>query len=180
MKTFKTRHQFYLPDDLSERLEAFAAEPGSSKTAIMTDAFRAWIERRGATELDERFARRIFEIFNGPALATRLSDAPVRDFQTIAQILHVLKKVDRPRSNATVDAMNWEKIDGRIGALWSRPPHEVQVLLGTCHLRPRARAAMAPLIARRFAQMEVLSGLDRKPLRLPEHLHHREEGQVPN
>jgi predicted transcriptional regulator len=59
MKTFKTRHQFYLPDDLSEKLEALAAEPGSSKTAILTDAFRAWLERRGATELDEKFGVRL-------------------------------------------------------------------------------------------------------------------------
>lgn len=59
MKTFKTRHQFYLPDDLSEKLEALAAEPGSSKTAILTDAFRAWVERRGATELDEKFGVRL-------------------------------------------------------------------------------------------------------------------------
>lgn len=59
MKTYKTRHQFYLPDDLSEKLEALATEPGSSKTAILTDAFRAWLERRGATELDERFGVRL-------------------------------------------------------------------------------------------------------------------------
>lgn len=59
MRTFKTRHQFYLPDDLSEKLEALASEPGSSKTAVMTDAFRAWLERRGATELDERFGVRL-------------------------------------------------------------------------------------------------------------------------
>jgi hypothetical protein len=59
MKTFKTRHQFYLPDDLSEKLEALAADPGSSKTAILTDAFRAWLEHRGATELDERFGVRL-------------------------------------------------------------------------------------------------------------------------
>ncbi len=59
MRTFKTRHQFYLPDDLSEKLEALATEPGSSKTAILTDAFRAWLERRGATELDERFGLRL-------------------------------------------------------------------------------------------------------------------------
>jgi len=58
MRTFKTRHQFYLPDHLSDKLEALAAEPGSSKTAILTDAFRAWLERRGATELDERFGLR--------------------------------------------------------------------------------------------------------------------------
>jgi predicted transcriptional regulator len=59
VKTFKTRHQFYLPDDLSEKLDALAAEPGSSKTAILTDAFRAWLDRRGATELDERFGVRL-------------------------------------------------------------------------------------------------------------------------
>ena len=59
MKTFKKRHQFYLPDDLSEKLETLAGEPGSSKTAIMTDAFRAWLDRRGATEIDERFGVRL-------------------------------------------------------------------------------------------------------------------------
>jgi hypothetical protein len=59
MRTLKTRHQFYLPDDLSERLEDLAAQPGSSKTAILTDAFRAWLERRAGNELDERFGVRL-------------------------------------------------------------------------------------------------------------------------
>jgi hypothetical protein len=59
VKTFKTRHQFYLPDHLSKKLEALATEPGSLKTAILTDAFRAWLERRGATELDDRFGVRL-------------------------------------------------------------------------------------------------------------------------
>src|SRR3954469_16065520 len=62
MKTFKERHQFYLPDDLSEKLEALAKEPGSSKTAILTDALRAWVERRAANELDERFGIRLDRI----------------------------------------------------------------------------------------------------------------------
>jgi len=62
MKTFKERHQFYLPDDLSEKLEAMAKEPGSSKTAILTDALRVWFERRAANELDERFGIRLDRI----------------------------------------------------------------------------------------------------------------------
>lgn len=62
MKTFKERHQFYLPDDLSEKLAALAKEPGSSKTAILTDALRAWFERRAANELDERFGIRLDRI----------------------------------------------------------------------------------------------------------------------
>ncbi len=58
MNTRKTRHQFYLPDDLSAKLEALAAKPGASKTTILTDALRAWIDRKSVNELDERFAPR--------------------------------------------------------------------------------------------------------------------------
>src|SRR3546814_14115338 len=59
MKTLKTRHQFYLPDDLSETLAALAAKPGASKTAILTDVLRAWLERKAGHELDERFGPRL-------------------------------------------------------------------------------------------------------------------------
>jgi len=58
MQTSKTRHQFYLPDALSAKLDALAAEPGASKTSILSDALAAWIERKGAVELDGRFGPR--------------------------------------------------------------------------------------------------------------------------
>jgi predicted transcriptional regulator len=85
MKTFKTRHQFYLPNDLSERLEALAAEPGSSKTAIMTDAFRAWIERRGATELDERFGTRLDRLSRADEQLARKLDFVAEALGTFVQ-----------------------------------------------------------------------------------------------
>lgn len=59
MKTRKSRHQFFLPEPLSEQLEALAAKPGASKTAIMTEAFTAWLDRRAAHELDDRFGVRL-------------------------------------------------------------------------------------------------------------------------
>ena len=59
MKTRKCRHQFFLSEPLSERLEALAAKPGASKTAIMTEAFTAWLDRRAAHELDDRFGARL-------------------------------------------------------------------------------------------------------------------------
>ena len=59
MKTFKTRHQFYLPDDLSAKLDALSAMPGNSKTSILTDALRAWFDRKAGNELDERFGPRM-------------------------------------------------------------------------------------------------------------------------
>ncbi|MBT0668933.1 hypothetical protein HT136_11195 [Novosphingobium profundi] len=45
MPTAKTRHQFYLPDGLSESLAKAAAEPGNSKTLILTKALAAWFEQ---------------------------------------------------------------------------------------------------------------------------------------
>ena len=58
MRTFKSRRQFYLPDDLAEALDKLAAEPGASKTSVLTDALRNLIAKRGGNELDERFAPR--------------------------------------------------------------------------------------------------------------------------
>lgn len=44
---------------MSDRLEALAAKPGATKSAILTDAVTAWLNRRGASELEERFAIRL-------------------------------------------------------------------------------------------------------------------------
>lgn len=85
MKTSKIRHQFYLPDDLSEKLEAIAAEPGSSKTAILTDAFRAWLERRGATELDERFGLRLDRLSRADEQLARKLDFVAEALGTFVQ-----------------------------------------------------------------------------------------------
>jgi hypothetical protein len=48
----KPRHHLYLDDDLTERLEALAAKPGSSKSAIVADALRSYLAQHGAKELD--------------------------------------------------------------------------------------------------------------------------------
>lgn len=57
--TDKIRHQLFLPRPLSDRLEALAAKPGATKSAILVDAVTAWLNRRGASELEERFAIRL-------------------------------------------------------------------------------------------------------------------------
>jgi len=55
----KVRHQLFLPRSLSDRLEALAARPGASKSAILADAVAAWLDRRGMSELDDRFGLRL-------------------------------------------------------------------------------------------------------------------------
>ena len=56
------RHQLFLPRGLSDRLEALAAKPGASKSSILALAVSAYLDRRGASELDERFAQRLDRI----------------------------------------------------------------------------------------------------------------------
>ena len=55
----KPRHHLYLDDELTARLETLAAKPGTSKSAIVADALRAYIARRGAKELDDVFKVRL-------------------------------------------------------------------------------------------------------------------------
>lgn len=55
----KVRHQPFLPRPLSERLEALGARPGASKSAILADALTAWLNRRGRSELEDRFGIRL-------------------------------------------------------------------------------------------------------------------------
>ncbi|MDB5706202.1 MAG: CopG family transcriptional regulator [Sphingomonas bacterium] len=58
----KVRHQLFLSPALTERLEALAAKPGASKSAILADAVDAWLNRKGASEFDDRFGLRLDRI----------------------------------------------------------------------------------------------------------------------
>ena len=60
----QVRYQLFLPKDVSERFEALAAGPGASKSSILAAALTAFLNRRGASELEERFAIRIDRISN--------------------------------------------------------------------------------------------------------------------
>lgn len=59
MKTERIRHQFLLDSDLSEKLDRLAAHPSTTKSEIVAKAVEAWIERRGESELDQRFRQRL-------------------------------------------------------------------------------------------------------------------------
>ncbi|RZK02232.1 MAG: CopG family transcriptional regulator [Novosphingobium sp.] len=55
----RVRHQLFLPRGLSDRLETLAARPGASKSAVLVDALTAWLNRGGASELEDRFGLRL-------------------------------------------------------------------------------------------------------------------------
>src|SRR3546814_3928250 len=55
----KPRHHLYLDDALTEQLDALARKPGSSKSAIVADALRSYLARRGTKELDDLLKTRL-------------------------------------------------------------------------------------------------------------------------
>lgn len=59
MKPKRVRYQLFLPEDLSHRLETLAAKPGASKSAILAEALTVWLGRHAASELEDRFSRRL-------------------------------------------------------------------------------------------------------------------------
>src|SRR3546814_8376778 len=58
----KPRHHLYLDDALTEQLDALARKPGSSKSAIVADALRGYLARRGTKELDDLLKTRLDRI----------------------------------------------------------------------------------------------------------------------
>jgi hypothetical protein len=60
----RIRHQLFLTQDLSERLEVLGSKPGASKSAILVDALTAWLNRRGASELEDKFGARLDRMTN--------------------------------------------------------------------------------------------------------------------
>jgi predicted transcriptional regulator len=58
----KVRYQLVLPAELAKRFEEIAAAPGASKSSILVAALSAFVERRGTSELEQRFAIRLDRI----------------------------------------------------------------------------------------------------------------------
>ncbi|WP_029934488.1 CopG family transcriptional regulator [Sphingomonas sp. UNC305MFCol5.2] len=58
----KPRHHLYFDEGLTAELEALAAKPGTSKSAIVSDALRAYLKRRGTRELDDMLKVRLDRI----------------------------------------------------------------------------------------------------------------------
>lgn len=58
----RLRHQFVLDTEIVERLEALTAKPGVSKSSIVREALKEWMNREAVPVLDSRFAPRLNQI----------------------------------------------------------------------------------------------------------------------
>lgn len=56
------RHQLFLPRVTSDQLAQLAAKPGVTRSSILAEAVKAFLDRGAATELDDRIALRLNRI----------------------------------------------------------------------------------------------------------------------
>lgn len=61
-KTYKTRHQLFLPQDMSRRLAHLAQSSGRARSEILVEALDAWFTRRSAPRTDEAIGARLARI----------------------------------------------------------------------------------------------------------------------
>ena len=61
-KTYKTRHQLFLPQDMSRRLAHLAQSSGRARSEILVEALDAWFTRRVAPKTDEALGARLARI----------------------------------------------------------------------------------------------------------------------
>lgn len=62
MKSNKTRHQLFLPEEMSRRLEHLATSSGRARSEILVEALNAWFNWRQAPKNDEAIGIRLTRI----------------------------------------------------------------------------------------------------------------------
>lgn len=87
------RHQLFLPPALSERLEALARAPGVSKSRILAQALGQFLERKGADEVELRFAQRLDRLSNQLARIERNGHV---ELESLALFIRYMLTVNAP------------------------------------------------------------------------------------
>jgi hypothetical protein len=104
MMSKKVRYQLFLEPAVSQRLEALAAKPGMNKSAILSDALTAWLDRRGANELDDKFGQRLNRL---SAQLNRLERDQLIQLESLALFIRLtlLRDAHMPEPDASARAL---------------------------------------------------------------------------
>ena len=89
----RVRYQLFLPKDVSDRFEALAARPGATKSSILAAALTAFLNRGGASELEQKFAIRLGRISDQLARIER--DGHVQ-LESLALFIRYMLTVNAP------------------------------------------------------------------------------------
>lgn len=97
----QVRYQLFLPQAQAEAFERLAAGPGASKSAILSAALAAFISRRGASEAEDRFARRLDNMSSQLGRLERNGDIAL---ETLALFVRYMLSVNAPLAEEDEEA----------------------------------------------------------------------------
>lgn len=106
----KPRHHLYFDEALTAELEALAAKPGTSKSAIVADALRAYLKRRGAREIDDLLKVRLDRISSDLARARRDLDVLLESFALFVR-WQLTVQAPLPESDTAARAVGRERFE---------------------------------------------------------------------
>ncbi len=83
----------YVPRALKKRLDEVSSAPGVSQTKIIAEALANWLERKGASELELRFAKRLDRLSNQ---LTRIERNGHVELESLALFIRYMLTVTAP------------------------------------------------------------------------------------
>ena len=119
------RHQLFLPQALSERLEALARGPGASRSKILAEAVAAFLERKGDDALELRFMGRLDRMSKQLARIERNSKIELESLALFVRYMLTVnaplpegdkaaQAIGRDRFNAFVERVGQQVAAGRL------------------------------------------------------------------
>ena len=100
-------------------------------------------------------ARRICSGIRPKLLAKQISGVAKRDFQTAAYFLLFIKKVVGSKFDATVAAIEWERVEQTIGDGWGSLHHDTEIFFGVAYSANRSRNEVTRVIERNAHRIEL-------------------------
>jgi hypothetical protein len=110
----RVRPQLFLPKHISDRLEDLAAPQGATKTSILAAALTAFLNRRGASELEEQFAIRLNRISDQVARIERNGHI---ELESLALFIRYMLTVNAPlaEENEAARAIGRDRFQAFVG-----------------------------------------------------------------
>ncbi|SEH19126.1 hypothetical protein SAMN05428974_3224 [Sphingopyxis sp. YR583] len=106
----KVRQNLYIDLAVSEALDALAAKPGATKSAIVNDAVSAWLARRGSKEIDDLLKGRLDRISREIAKARRDIDVLLESLSLFVQY-QLMVTAPLPEADSAARAVGRERFD---------------------------------------------------------------------
>ncbi len=121
------------------------------------DPLQIYVGKLAPSRRMRQVGRKICDCWTPKDLANELSRSTHRNFQAAAGLLSFMHKASPKQFEATVLALDWNKIDQAIGADWADGIGDARMLLGVAYTVHAARSAIRAMVERNEPRIVTMS-----------------------